>query len=309
MRPVAKRRNALQYPLDDVLGTEAHVRILRALIHEVDIPLSPSEVACLTGLSPPGARKALSRLEALGLLSSLGAARARKYAPRDADPVIGALRSLFAAEQRVCDDLLDGLKGVLRGVREVQRAWLPVLPERPGEPIDVVVMVDVPAVPWVGAELRTRLSALEQRFNQTIEVSLFTSADAPPPEGDALVLVDAEPPPATRPRRRPRSHEEADAESLMLARAIADLLRADPSLTTRALRHLDRLAQDPQGTAAADVDEWRQLLRGCSPERLRRLLVSSSSRAQRLRQSSPFLAVLSSDERNRLTTLLAEGTR
>jgi len=309
MRPIAVRRNALQYPLDDALGTEAHVRILRALIHEVDRPLGPSEVAVMTGLSQPGARKALSRLEELGLLDSLGTARVQKYAPREGDPIIGALRALFAAEQQVFDDLLHGLRGILRGVQEVQRAWVPAFPQRLGEPLDVVAVVDVPAVPWVGAELRTRLLDLEQRLNQTLEISLFTDADAPSPDGDAVFLVDAEPPEEPRPRRRPRTHEEADAGALALAEAIADLLRADPSLRTRALHHLDRLAREPQGTAAAEIDEWRQLLRTYSPERLRRLLVSGSSRARRLRQSSPFLAVLSSDERNRLTTLLSEDRR
>jgi DNA-binding transcriptional ArsR family regulator len=309
MRPIATRRNALQYPLDDILGTEAHVRILRALIHEVDRPLGPSEVAVMTGLSQPGARKALSRLEGLGLLDSLGTARTQKYAPREADPIIGALRSLFEAEQRVFDDLLHGLRSVLRGVQEVWRAWLPAFPARLGEPLDVVVVVDVPAVPWVSAELRTRLLGLEQRLNQTLEVSLFTNADAPSPHRDAVFLVDAEPTEETRPRRRPRSHEESDAKSLVLAQAIADLLRADPSLTTRALRHLDRLAREPQGAAGAEIDEWRQLLRTYSPERLRRLLVSDNSRARRLRRSSPFLAVLSSDERNRLATLLSEDDR
>jgi len=309
MRPIAVRRNALQYPLDDILGTEAHVRILRALIHEVDRPLGPSEVAVMTGLSQPGARKAVSRLEELGLLDSLGTARAQKYAPRQGDPIIGALRSLFEAEQQVFDTLLHGLRGILRGVQEVQRAWLPAFPQRLGEPLDVVVVVDVPAFPWVGVELRTRLLDLEQRLNQTLEVSLFTNADAPSPDGDAVFLVAAEPPEESHPRRRPRSHEEADAGSLALAEAIADLLRADPSLATRTLRHLNRLAQDSQGAASADVDEWRQLLRTYSPERLRRLLVSDSSRARRLRQSSPFLAVLSSDERSRLTTLLSADDR
>ncbi|MDP2401686.1 MAG: hypothetical protein Q8M66_06880 [Actinomycetota bacterium] len=52
--------------------------------------------------------------------------------------------------------------------------------------------------------------------------------------------------------------------------------------------------------ATGDIAEWRQLLETYSPERLRDLLVSRSSRAERLRRSSPFFAVLTPDERDRV---------
>lgn len=309
MRPIATKRGSLRYPLDDVLGTEAHVRILRVLIHDVDGPLGSSEVAVMTGLSQPGARKALRRLEEFGLVESVGTARAQKYALREGDRIVETLRSLFDAEQQLYDGLLRGLRIAFQAVREVQRAWIPSPPMRLGDPLELVVVGDVPAIPWLGEELRARLLGLEMEFNLTVEVSLFTRADAPSPGPDALFIVAAEPPEESHPRRRPRTHAEADAESLLMAAAIADLLRSDPSLAKRALRHLDRLAQDSRGTATSEVHEWRQLLQTYSPERLRRLLVSDSSRAQRLRQSSPFLPVLSFDERNRLTALLSEKKR
>jgi len=85
---------------------------------------------------------------------------------------------------------------------------------------------------------------------------------------------------------------------------VAQLLRSDPSLTRRAAHHLSRLADGGQGTAAGDASEWRQVLETSVPERLREFLVSDSSRAQRLRQSSPFLAVLSPQERDRLMAMM-----
>jgi hypothetical protein len=66
------------------------------------------------------------------------------------------------------------------------------------------------------------------------------------------------------------------------------------------VQHLDRLLRDAQGSAAGDIAEWRQLLEAYSPERVRDLLVSTSSRAERLRQSSPFFAVLTPSERDRV---------
>jgi hypothetical protein len=50
--------------------------------------------------------------------------------------------------------------------------------------------------------------------------------------------------------------------------------------------------------------EWKQLLEAYSPERLGSFLASTSSRAARLRQSSPFFAVLTFEERERLMDLL-----
>ena len=52
--------------------------------------------------------------------------------------------------------------------------------------------------------------------------------------------------------------------------------------------------------ATADLVEWRQLLQTYSSERLRDLLVSTSSRGERLRRSAPFIAVLTPEERDRL---------
>ena len=66
------------------------------------------------------------------------------------------------------------------------------------------------------------------------------------------------------------------------------------------------LLREDQGTASGDIAEWRQLLEAYSPERVRDLLVSTSSRAQRLRQSSPFFAVLTPSERDRV---MAEAER
>ena len=86
----------------------------------------------------------------------------------------------------------------------------------------------------------------------------------------------------------------------MLAQAVSDLVRKDPSLVSRTLRYLDKLLREGQGTANADLREWKQLLETYSTGRLRDLLLSDSSRARRLRRSMPFLAVLTPDERDKV---------
>lgn len=83
-----------------------------------------------------------------------------------------------------------------------------------------------------------------------------------------------------------------------MSKQIADMVRRDPTLVDRARRHVIRLLAEEQGMARSDTLEWRQLLESYSLERVADLLESESSRAERLRQSSPFFAVLTSSERD-----------
>lgn len=108
-------------------------------------------------------------------------------------------------------------------------------------------------------------------------------------------------------RSVPITHAEASARSLLMAQAIANLIRTDPTLIRRAEQHLDRLIHEGQGMATADLVEWSQLLQTYSPERVRDLLVSTSSRGERLRRSAPFMAVLTPEERDQLLGGLGMG--
>jgi predicted transcriptional regulator len=304
MRPIATRRNVLRYPLDDLLGSAGQVRLLRTLVHEVDAPLGVSDAARLTGLTQAGARKALGRLEECGLVERVGGGRTQQYGPRAQEPLVRSLGRLFDEEQQRYDELLSSLQAALRGLHEAQGAWIERLPARPGDPLEIVVVADARSLSWLAEELRTRLVGIEKEFNLIIESAVFTRADAPTPSAGAPYLWTAEPDDMPASWQPAGTHREAEARSLLMARAVAELIRTDPSLTRRAAHHLDRLAHEGLGTAAGDIAEWRQLLGTYSPDRLRRLLVSNSSRAERLRQSSPFLAVLSPQERDRLMVLM-----
>jgi hypothetical protein len=299
MRPVTKQRNAVRYPLDDVLGSEAHVRLIRVLVHEVDGPLGVSDAARLAGLTPAGARKALQRLEESGFVERVGSGRAQKYGLRGHETVFKVLGQLFAQEQQHYDDLISGLHAAL-ALQELRSAWVERLPDSPKETVEVTVVVEAGAISWIREELRSRLFGLEKECDLIIELAVFTRADAPTPGPDALFLWGTESSSGSGERRRPQTHAEVDERSLLMAQGVAELMRIDPTLTKRAEQHLDRLLREGQGTASGDIVEWRQLLQTYSPERLRDLLVSASSRAVRLRQSSPFLAVLTADERDHL---------
>ncbi len=297
MRPIKSQRSAVRYPLDEILGSEAHVRLLRVLINEVGTPLGAADAARLAGLTPAGARKALNRLVESGIVERVGSGRTQTYGLRERGPVTRALAELFATEQRDYEGLISSVKRAV-SLPEVTFAWVEHLPLGGKEPLQISVIAETSAFTWIGEELRSRVISLEKQRSLVIEIAVFTRADAPQPEADALFLWGVQPSGDGVDRRRPQTHLEANERSLRMARIVAELIRDDPSLTRRATQHVNRLLQEGQGTADADIAEWRQLLETYSPERLRDLLVSASSRAERLRQSSPFFAVLTAAERD-----------
>ena len=123
MRPVNSRRNILQYPLDAILGSEAQVRLMRVLLHEVDSSLSVADAARLAWLTPAGARKALERLEQAGFTERIGSGRAQKYGIRPDAPASVSLSRVFEEEQRRHDDFIGGLKTAV-SLHDVSAAWV-----------------------------------------------------------------------------------------------------------------------------------------------------------------------------------------
>lgn len=307
MRPPRIRHSRLRYPLDVVLGSEAHVRLMRVILHEVGGPVSVTDAARMAGLSTTGARKALEVLSAAGVVARVGTGRAQKYGPAEGDVFAPLLGQLFRQERQEYEGLSRNLREAV-GIPEVRNAWLRELSDGHGRALELDVVVDTKALSWIGPELRTRVAPAEKRFNILIEVNVFTRADEPPiPAGAVLIWGPGE---TVAGDRSPgvQTHAESAERSWRAAQVIADMMKSDHSLIRRAMQHTDMLLQEGQGTADADLGEWRQLLETYSAERLRELLVSGSSRAERLRRSSPFFAVLTPEERDRLLAEI-EGTR
>ncbi len=304
MRPVSQKRNAVRYLLDSVLGSESHIRLLRLLAYEVDEPIGTSDAARLAGLTRAGAGKALGHLCDSGLIERIGRGRSVHYRPRERDQIVQALGYLFAREYEVYESLVSAMRKTFADVHEVREAWIERWPTVAGDSIEIKVIAEVKAMEWIGDELRSRLTALEREHNLIIEVALFTRADAPAPDSDPLFLRTTESERISGMEPPAPTHDAVDQRSLLLARGMARLIQSDPSLVMRAKRHVNRLLNEGPGASGGDLAEWRQLLDTYSTKRLADLLVSRSSRAARLRQSSPFLAVLSAAERDDLLEML-----
>lgn len=96
------------------------------------------------------------------------------------------------------------------------------------------------------------------------------------------------------------SHRQVDDIARRLAEAIADLLPTDPSLIDRALEWIDQRLEEASRREAHDLREWRRILSRLSVPQIRAFLTEDSERADRLRQSLPFVEVLSRSERAEL---------
>jgi len=301
MRPIATQQSPTRFPLNEILGTGANVRLLRVLAKEVTGPISVSDAGDRAGLTEAGARRALARLARIGFVRRIGGGRSQQYAIREEGPLAESLMLLFDKEQDRYEELLSNLREIFQGLGEIQLAWMDSLPAGVGDPLEVGLMTDPSSLALLRREVRRRISEVEKRYDVIIEVHGFTRADAPRVSWPEATLLAGVPDSGTAsPSAGPVSHADRDRRALVLHRAISDLLDENPSLVRRAEQHLERLLQEDQGSALAELQDWLALLQSYSLERLRDFLIATGPRAERLRQSSPFFAVLTAEERDRV---------
>ena len=110
MRPIVLEQNPIRYPLSIALGTEAQIRLMRVLAMEIDGPISVADSARRSGLTVPGARKAIARLESAGVLQTTGGGRNTLYELGFDNPLVAAIVRLFDVESERFNELLDELR-------------------------------------------------------------------------------------------------------------------------------------------------------------------------------------------------------
>jgi len=80
---------------------------------------------------------------------------------------------------------------------------------------------------------------------------------------------------------------------------IAQKISRDPDLLDKARANLDRWSAKSKGPLPQYLSEWQEILDRPWPE-IAEIITSMSEDATRLRSSSPFAGVLTSDERKRI---------
>lgn len=101
---------------------------------------------------------------------------------------------------------------------------------------------------------------------------------------------------ALLPRRGPRTHRQAELQSLAYHRLVAH--RLTPELVADALRTIERWETNGQ-IDPRWAEEWKRLLERPLPA-IKRTIGSDSVRSRELRQTSPFAGVVTEHERRRI---------
>jgi len=307
MRPIASEQDPLRYPLNDLLGTRANVRLLRVMANEVEGPLTAVDVAKRAGLTVPGAQKALEKLLRSGFVSRVGGGRKHQYEIRRKERLMQVAVELFQTEKNRYEQLLAAIKREINNLAPPpQAAWIQAAPREIDEPLLVGLFHEPLHLTKCIRQLRAGLHRVEKDFDLTIELEGYTKADISDLELSGVSVLYGVVPqtsngPVQRQTRKTLTHREKDRELKMLSQKLAYVLEKDASLVRRAKDHIDRLLKEDQGAATGDIMEWRDILDTYSIQRLVRFFTSSSERANRLRQSNPLFAILNADERAQMT--------
>ena len=311
MRPIVFDQDPLHHPLNELFGTQAKVRLLRVMVSELEGPVTASDAAKRAGLTAPGAQKALAKLFRAGFIRRVGGGRTHQYEIRKSDPLMQAVMELFRAEKDRYAQLFSAIqKKIERLSPPPQAAWIKALPKETGEPLTLGLLQETRHLANGLRQLRSGLKEVEKDIDWTIEIEGYTKADI------SLVSLDEAPPlygllpsfqsPVQTTGKKPLTHRQKDRQLQALSWNLAKAIEKDASLIARAKEHIDRLLKDEQGAAAGDLSEWRDILDLYPIQRLTRFLTSTSERAERLRQSNPFFAVLNADERAQLAAGLED---
>lgn len=93
-----------------------------------------------------------------------------------------------------------------------------------------------------------------------------------------------------------RTHQQLDERSLAMHRMVADKIRRDPALFEQARATLGRWRSIVSSSTQPYLIDWERAM-DAGVEVCLALAVENSQRATALRQSSPFVTVLSNKER------------
>ena len=312
MRPIVSVQNILRNPLNEILGTKAHVRLLRILANEVEGPLSLPDVSERAGLTIPGAHKAIKRLIQSGFVDRVGGGRKHQYELRRSDPLVREVMRLFRSEKERYGALLNALKDKIeKMVPYARAAWIKDFPSEFGNPLIIGILHETKRLAYYMQQLRKQLYSVERDFDLIIEINGYTKADLPDMKTDDVTPLYGVLPFQDNFSRKiyasPLTHAVKDQQALELSCRLAEAIELDTSLVRRAKNYVQQLLKRNHGSATKDIEEWRDILESYSTQRLSRFLTSDSQRANRLRQSNPFFAILNPNERNRLLNELGEN--
>jgi DNA-binding transcriptional regulator GbsR (MarR family) len=312
MRTPRNRQNRFLQPLDELLGTQANVRLLRVLALR-RTPLTAGELARIAALGRTSVYPALRQLEGAGIVEFVGAGAQRLIQLRDRHPLSTILKDLFRAESRQFEALTNALRDLLADLpHRLMSAWIDERPDdaQSAAALRLYIVARPEELEPITDHLDTHLAEVEREYDIHIALQELTRSEleklhtTSSANLDTVSLVAGVPPLALVNRSRHAaddptfaSHDEHDARSWKLALAIAAKIKRDPGLIGMAEDHVKARAQKASPRERRELAEWLRIFSTMSPARLRKFLVENSERAIRLRQTLPALRLLSPAER------------
>ncbi len=318
MRNPRRPQSPLQAPLNTILGTEANVRLLRALVL-AGTPLGAGELARRAQIGRTNIYPALAVLERTGVIEFVGAGARRLARFRAKHPLARALRALFRTEEQRLGSLAAALRGTLKELSlRPLAAWLEEAVDPSSDTMRLYVVSDPQSLTGIVDTVNDGVTTIERSFGVHLDISGLTRSELearPKAELERLrdaILLAGVPPTALASEERTksvdvrlRSHEDHDVRARRLAVAIAAKLKSDPGLVRVAKRQVRTRIKVASSREQRELKEWVRILDTMSNARLQRFLLEDSERAIRLRQSLPGLGLLTQTERE---TVLASST-
>lgn len=309
--------SALREPLTEVLGSPVRVRVLRTLAATpAAIPIST--LAREAGVNLRGLRAVLRLLERYGAVE-IGAGHGARVSLRPTWVLTSAVRGLFHAEATRWREALAAITALLDSLEpRVRGAWLAgphaAATDGPLEPL-VIVLWTTPAVlasqvAAVAAGLATLTATYDlpapEVIGRTDPELHAPAADDPAVSGPVLLLTGVLPPALRTVTGRPAaSHADRETQAWQRAGAVATLLLREPTLLPRTTALLEQRVATAPVRQRALWQEWLTLVRTQPRARLAALLTRRDARMTRLRQSLPFLEVLTPTERHEVERVVS----
>jgi hypothetical protein len=242
-------------------------------------------------------------------------------------PLSSAITALFVAERQRVDRLIQELRDLAKHLsNRIDGAWIQggiaADEDRPGEPITLAVLAPTSSTSTLSKSLREAVTPIEVREDVTLDTKIYTRPDLltlSAEEKKSLshivqlygsspaLIVDGRP--TRNISKKVSLHSHREAEQRQLAEAVVRHLRRNPAKRRLALEFIARRWKDASPRERHELEEWKTFLESASHARLERLLTDPGERATRLRQTLPFMNLLTPDERDRLLAEIRNDAR
>lgn len=291
----------------------SHVRLPRVL-SESEHPLPPGELARASRLNLSGVLRAIDRLAQLGIVRAIGAGGRRVIDLSPTHAFAPVLRTLFEAERQRRRILIASLQELMKSITPAPRAAWIEGPHASGmdsahDALRLGVLTTVRERHAIAEQLTGRLRDIGRRFDLTIDLLVRTRADLETMAADLRDAVrgatllygvlplsagashpnDDEPPAA-------KTHEDLHERSREQAERVAKAITRDQRLIDAAQRWVQQRLKQASAAEAHELREWEHILT-LPPHRIAAFLRDPGEVATRLRQTTPFVGVVSDGER------------